>query len=240
MRKICFVILILISVSLSANAITSNEMLNKVKNLEANFTDFSVTVKGTGDPGTVKNQGNRYEDILQVKDGTIKYKKHNMIRIDGKIQGLKGIVVQNGYWVKMQIGIMNMKRNQQNDPGKRQNSLDMGMLSSILWKDNKVVIMSESNGVAKVKFTPVYGGDEKRCDIVWIDVDSLKLVKREKYNYEGKLKKRFEYKEYKELTSNYYIATKTMAYDEKNKYLATANYSNLKINQKMDDKLFKM
>ncbi|MBR4748243.1 MAG: outer membrane lipoprotein-sorting protein [Abditibacteriota bacterium] len=240
MKKTILLICVFLFSVCSCYGVTSDALLAKVKKLETPFVDVSLSVKVTGDKTVIDDLGDRYEEVLNMKNSTIKYKKHNKIRVQGKLQGINVMVIQNGYMRKMSGGIYNVKGDKKNDPGQRQNSLDLGILSSSIWADNKVTVVSESGGVVKLKVDPIYGGNDKRHDNIWVDADTLKLVKRERYNGAGELRNLFEYKEYRELTPGYFMATKYMGYNGKKKYLGTTTYSNIKVNQKLADSLFKI
>ncbi len=240
MKKYLLTLLIFVFSVCSCYAVTSDELLGRVKKLEAPFADVSFSVKVTGDKKIIDDQGDKYEEVLNMKNSTIKYKKHNKIRVQGKLQGINVLAVQNGYMRKLAGGIFNVKGDKKNDPGQRQNSLDVGFLSSAIWTDNKVTVVSEAGGVVKLKVDPIYGGNDKRHDFIWVDTKTLKLVKRERYNGAGELRNMFEYKEYTTLAPNYYMATKSLGYNGKKKYMGTTVYSNVKVNQKLADSLFKI
>ena len=241
MKKI-FLLVLFLSVFFAGSlfAMTSDDLLAKVKKAESNFNDFSASISVSGDKDNLEDFGDRFEDVLSLKNGTVKYKKHNMIRVEGKLQGIKVLLIQNGYMRKMQGGIYNTKKDRKNDPGKRQNSLDIGMVSSSLWVDNKVTILDSNDGILKVDFNPIYGGNEKRHELAWIDSQTLKIIKRQRFNYAGELRNSLEYKEYKEVVPGYYIATKWATYNEKKKYLGTTTYTKIKINQNLSNSLFKI
>ncbi len=224
----------------SCYAITSDQILAKVKKLEAPFVDVSLSVKVTGDKNVLAEQEDKFEQVLNLKNSTIKYKKHNKVRVQGKLQGINVLAIQNGYMRRLSGGIYNVKGDKKNDPGQRQNSLDLGMLSSAVWADNKVTVVSEANGVVMLKVDPIYGGNDKRHDNIWLDVKTLKLVKRERYNGKGELRNLFEYKEYYQVAPGYFMAIKYVGYNGKKKYMGTTTYTNIKVNQKLSDSLFKI
>jgi len=237
MKKIILTVFMFLCL-LNVYAITSNDILAKVKKSEVNFVSFEASLNPVGNKSKISKLGSQMDILTEVKNGSIKYKEGNKIKIEGKIQGIYVNAVENGYLIKYNLGPFKATKNFKDDPGRRYNSLDIGMLSSWLWENNTVTVLDESNGTIKLKFDPIQGGNESRYDLVWVDADTLKLIKREKYNTDGIFKLAIEYVEWKEILPDYYVTTKFKTYNNKREYLGTNAYTNLKINQPMKDGLF--
>ena len=238
MRK-TFLSIILIIFVMNCYAITSNEMLNKIKNAETKLNSLEANINPVGNKKNLSSYGKQLDLLADVKNGTFKYKKGNRIRIEGKIKNIKVSAIENGYKIKYNIGVLKGTMDKKDEPGKRYSSVDLCFLSSWLWSNNKVTVLSiDSNGICKVKFDPIQGGNEKRYDLIWIDSKTLKMIKREKYNTDGILKLTILYKEWKEFLPGYYIATKYETYNPKKELLGSNIITNIKVNVAMSDNLF--
>lgn len=237
MKKILFVFIFII-ISINLFSFTSNSMLEKIKSYENNFTSMQADLKPIGNKNKMAKMEKKLDLLADVKNGSVKYKKGNRIKIEGKLQGIKASAVENNYKIKFNVGPLKGSMDFKDDPGKRYNSLDLCFLSSWLWENNKVTVLSVENGVAKCKFDPIQGGDEDRHDLVWVDTKTLKLLRREKYNTDGILKLIIVYNEWKEMIPGYYIATKYQTFNPKKELLGTNSLVNIKVNAPLNDSIF--
>lgn len=229
-------------ISCAVAAPTASDLLGRVKAAEAAVRDFKAEmVIIDANKKNVSGMGEGYAEILRLEKAVVQYKKPNLIRYDGYAEGIKATYIQNGYVKLVLLPMVKQKVNVKDAPGKRQDTLDLGFLSSQLWKDNNVsVISSDNKGILKVKFDPKFGGDDKRRDIVWIDSRTLRVLKREKYRGNGELRIRIAYGGFKMLGGKLPIATKSTMYDPKGGELGTVSYKNLKSNVGLPNSLFSL
>ena len=238
MKKLTLIIIIL-SLTMNLFAMTSNDMLTKIKRLEEKLTSFEASINPAGNKTKMAKMEKKLDLLADVKNGNVKYKKGNRIKIEGKLQGIKVSAIENNYKIRFNVGPLKGSMDYKDDPGKRYSSVDLGFLSSWLWQNNKVTILStDKNGVAKCKFDPIQGGNELRHDLIWIDTKTLKIMRREKYNTDGILKLIIVYKEWKEMLPGYWVGIKYNTYNPKNELLGTNVLSNIKVNNSMKDSIF--
>lgn len=229
-------------VSEALAATSASALLARVKASEAGFRDFRADmVIVEANKKNVSGMGEGYGDILRLEKAVVQFKKPDLMRYDGYAQGIKATYIQNGYTKLVLLPMVKQKTNVKDAPGKRQDTLDLGFLSSQLWKDNTVsVVSSGSDGVLKVKFDPRFGGADKRHDMVWIDSATLKVLKREKYRGGGELRIKINYGDFETLAGKLPIATKSTLYDPSGRELGTVMYKNLKSNVGLSDALFSL
>jgi outer membrane lipoprotein-sorting protein len=217
-------------------------IFERVKSAESSLKDFRAEMEiDESNRKNVSGMGEGYADFLRLKKAVVSYKKPDKIRYDGYAEGIKMAYIQNGY-TKLVLGAMiRQKKDVKDSPGKRQDSLDLGFLSSRLWTDNIVTVAAtEKNGALKLKFDPKAGGNEKRHDMVWIDPKSLRVLKRDKFRANGDLRVRTVYTGFGTLVKGLHIATQSTLYDEAGRELGTVSYRNLKVNAGLAESLFSL
>ena len=237
---ICIAIFVLAAMASSAVAVTSSEMLARVKAAESKLGDFQVNMFiEKASKKNVSDMGERYGDILMLDKAVIMYKKPNLFRMDGLAEGIKATYIQNGYTKVFLAAMIKHRDNVKNKPGKRFDSLDLGFLSSQLWVDNHVSVVGNGNGsIVKLKLDPKLGDQDLRHDFVWIEPNTLKMVKREKYRGSGEMRVRTTYRDFQPLTAKLPIATEATMYNSDGKELGVVTYKNLKANSGLKSSLF--
>lgn len=226
----------------AAFAVSSSDILKHVKAAEANAKDMRAEMVITSaNRGNVSDMGEGYSDILKLQKGVISYKKPDKLRMDGYAQGIKASYIQNGYKKLILAAMIRQTENVKNKPGKRLDTLDFGFLSSRLWVDNTVsVVSSGRDGIIKLKLDPKSGGEDKRHDNIWVDSKTLKVVKREKYRGNGQMRVRYVYSGFQTLGGKLPIATVSTLYGPHGDKLGSVTYKNVKPNSGLADKLFSL
>ena len=225
-----------------AGAVTAADILSKVRSAEAGLQDFRAEmVIGEADKKAVSGMGEGYGDILRLEKGVVSYKKPDKIRYDGYARGIKAAYIQNGYTKLIIAPMIKQKIDVKNQPGQRQDTLDLGFLSSRLWTDNHVSMISTGrDGGVKLKLDPKFGEKDKRHDTVWVDSKTLKVLKREKYRGSGELRVKTVYTEFATLAGRLPIAVSSEMFDPQGRSLGTVSYKNLKVNTGLGDALFSL
>ncbi|MCX8052714.1 MAG: hypothetical protein N3B12_02815, partial [Armatimonadetes bacterium] len=159
---------ICLAASLQTEAITANDILKKVRAAEAGLRDFRAEmVIEDANKRAVSGMGEGYGDILRLEKGIVSYKKPDKIRYDGYAGGIKVAYIQNGYTKLVIAPMIKQKLDVKNHPGQRQDTLDLGFLSSRLWVENHVsVVSTDKDGIVKLKFDPKFGDNDRRHDMV--------------------------------------------------------------------------
>lgn len=245
MRRTAFALLAVLAIAAMASsawAITANDILARVKASEAGVNDFRADMVITeANKQNVSGMGEGYGDLLKLQKAIIQYKKPDKIRYDGLAKGgIRAAYIQNGYDKLILAAMIRKKENVKNAPGKRQDTLDLGFLSSRLWVDNTVTVVSASKDSIKLKFDPKFGGNDKRHDMVWVNPTNLGLQKREKYRGGGELRVKMVYSDYEKLAGKQTIATNCHMYDPSGGDLGGVKYANVKANVGLSDALFSM
>jgi len=223
-------------------AITASDILARVKAAEASVSDMRAEMEiESADKGNVSDMGAGYSDILQLQKAVISYKKPDKLRMDGFARGIKASFIQNGYKKLILAAMIRQTEDLRDKPGKRLDTLDFGFLSSRLWVDNTVTVVSTGkNGVVELKLDPKSGGADKRHDNIWVDPKTLRVTKREKYRGSGELRIRYVYSDFQTLAGKLPIATTSTMYGPSGDKLGTVTYRNVKANVGLADSLFSL
>jgi len=161
--------------------------------------------------------------------------------MDGFARGIKASFIQNGYKKLILAAMIRQTEDLRDKPGKRLDTLDFGFLSSRLWVDNTVTVVSTGkNGVVELKLDPKSGGADKRHDNIWVDPKTLRVTKREKYRGSGELRIRYVYSDFQTLAGKLPIATTSTMYGPSGDKLGTVTYRNVKANVGLADSLFSL
>ena len=231
--------LVIASSALQA-AVTSAQLLEKVKKAEAKFSDVQADmVMSEVNKKNVKNFDTGYGILLSLTKAKMAYKKPGMFYATGLLDGIKFKSVQNGKVRKDSGAGINKKTDVANNPGKGTDCLDLGFLCSSLWTDNTVTIVSQNGNVAEVKFvSKKEKAGSKRKELVWIDVTNLAISKKEHYSSDGTLKTRTTFAEHKALVPGLPIGSKATVFGKNNAKLGVITYANMKVNTGLKAEMF--
>ncbi len=246
MKRLTWTIVTLAFVCMAASgpagAITSAQILARVKAAEASLKDMRAQMEiVSANKKNISEMGAGYSDIVGLEKGIISYKKPDKFRMDGYAKGIKASLIQNGYKKLVLAAMIRQIDDVKNKPGKRFDTLDLGFLSSKLWTDNTVTIIGSATGpTVQLKLVPKSTEKDKRHDKVWLDVNTLKLLKREKYRGSGEMRIRYVYSDFEKLTAKLPIATTSTMFNPSGERMGTVTYRNVKANVGLADSIFSL
>lgn len=245
MKRLTIVIILALAcaiIACPAWAVTPAQILQHVKAAEAPLKEMKAEMAlVSANKGNISDMGAGYSDIVGLEKGIIYFKKPDKFRMDGYARGIKATFVQNAYRKLVLAAMVRVTDNVKDKPGKRFDTLDLGFLSSRLWVDNTVTIVGSAKGpTVELRLVPKSGGKDKRHDNVWLDVATLKPLKREKYRGNGDLRVRYVYTVFESLCGKLPIATTSTMYNPSGEKMGTVTYKNVKANVGLADSLFSM
>lgn len=223
-------------------AVTPAQILARVKAAEAPVKDVKAEMVITSaNKSNVSEMGAGYSDIVGLEKGIISYKSPDKFRMDGYARGIKASFVQNGYRKLVLAAMIRQTEDVKQKPGKRFNSLDIGFLSSRMWLENTVTIVGSAKGpTVELRLVPKFGGKDKRHEDIWLDIATLKPLKREKFLGSGEMRIRYIYTDFEMLAGKLPIATTSTMYNPSGEKMGTVTYKNVKANVGLADSLFSM
>ncbi|MFQ3550288.1 MAG: hypothetical protein SNJ70_11125 [Armatimonadota bacterium] len=233
-----FSLLILFLVKHFVQAQTPASILSQVKSAESGVKDFSADlVVSDRNLANIKKFDNAWGEIMKLEKATVAYKFPDKIRFDGFAQGIKASYIQNGYIRQIRASMVKHRENVKSASGKRQDTLDLGFLSSQLWTDNNVSVVSTSKGITQLRFNPKWDGNDKTHQRVWINKD-LQIQKLEKYRANGDLLTKVEFTQHSKLGGKLPIGIQAKMYTADGGLMGTTTLRNIKINTGLSDSFF--
>jgi outer membrane lipoprotein-sorting protein len=172
------------------------------------------------------------------REAQVFYVRPDKFRAEGKAKGVDVSYVLNGNTKQVLAPSMMLKKTDDltNERSRKQTTLDLGFASDTLWRDFNVKIVSQSGGQIKIRLTPK-GDDAKRHEIVTLDAKTLKVLVRERYKGDGKLKSRNVYSAHKTF-GKVPIATMVKVNSADGGSAGSIEMKNIKINTELSPTLF--
>lgn len=208
--------------------------------------DFSATMRVLSHDDRAGQKINKdFGLIYKIKgDITIRYKEENKMRLDGFVAANKIIFIVNG--TRQYVSSLGLRDNRDlgESPGKRKTLLDVGLISAgyLAYTEAQFQGMRPVEGVMCALFRISYRN--KNLDtshrLVWIDPKTKVTLKREEYSQEGKLNATFLYKEPQEVKPGVWFPSRIEVFNNEGQKAGATAYRNVKINQGLEDSLFKL
>ncbi|MEN6371357.1 MAG: hypothetical protein ABFD64_05015 [Armatimonadota bacterium] len=172
------------------------------------------------------------------RDVSVSYKRPDKFRAQGKAKGVDVTYVLNGNKKQITAPSIMLKKTDDlsRDRAKKQTTLDLGFASDSMWRDNNVKLIAESKGIATLQLIPK-GTDDKRKELVWIETKTLKVVKRERYKGDGRLKSRNIYTGHK-MIGKVPVATYVKVYSADGGYAGAVSIKDLRANTGLPNSMF--
>lgn len=214
--------------------------------VQTGFRDASFTVVAVSRNERELSKINKdFALATKVQTGQVRLKAPFLIRMESTVDDTRIVYVFNGARRLIRLPNSNIahRDNFANAPGKRQTSLDFGILTSALFKDlfqAKFVRVDRASGhhVFDLTYVPALGDGTRHR--VWIDKERRFMTRREWYSQiDGRLMATFAYEE--PLTQGgVTIPTRITVRNADNKVAGITAYRDVRLNSGLDDSLFKV
>ncbi len=235
-----FAIIIILASALWINAYA--DVLNDIKESGRAFKDFSATaVVMYADKNELKKLSKGAAQTYDFKEAKVLYKYPDKLKMTGKV-GLVGVeFIKNGDLQIIRVPALKISRKDDFDdePQRRQTPLDIGVISDAMWRDYDISFEGEKtiDGV-KQYVLHLKRKTVNRTQRIWIDAETMRLAKREKYDAQGRLKDRFIYKDSKKI-DGIWVPQRIEAYTPNGKLAGITEYRNIRINTGISDSEFR-
>lgn len=183
--------------------------------------------------------------LYKLSDVTMRYKEPNKVRIEGNLEGAKGLYVYSGntQWVSIPRIKLKTKRVYDDEPGKRKSLIDVGIVSDYYLGYTNVSFVREAtvDGVPCAVFETHYKGNKDTShQVLYIDPKTKVVRKREAYSQAGKFQATYFYKDVKEVAPGIWFPTVVEAQNVDRVLAGSTAYKDIKVNTGLSDDLFKL
>lgn len=182
--------------------------------------------------------------LYRFKSVLMRYKEPNKVRIEGSVEGTKGVYILNGsiQIVSVPKLRLNTRRDFGNSPGKRKSLVDMGLISEyyLTYANLKFVREGSVEGTPVAVFEITYKNRDEDTShhLVYIDPKTRVIRKRDSYRQDGTLQAIYYYRDVKEVAKGIWFPTKIEVQNTDRKVAGTTIYRDIKVNTGLPDSLF--
>ena len=184
--------------------------------------------------------------LYRFKDVQMRYKEPNKVRIEGAVEGTKGVFVLNGpiQWVSIPKIHLKTKRDFGKAPGKRKSLMDVGLISEyyLTYTNGKFLRQGTVDGTPVAVFDLTYKARDEDTShaIVYIDPRTKVVRKRESYSQDGKLQAVYYYKDVKEVQPGVWFPTLIEAQNTDRVVAGITSYRDIHVNTGLSDDIFQL
>ena len=221
------------------------DLRSEVTQATRGFKDISLGCKVVhADMAELKRIGKDFSKGFEVKNTTAWYKAPRMMRIDGKLGMINIVLIMNGDEKGVRVPALHItkKENIKSKPDRRQTDFDLGIISESLWQDyviTDIATEKSSDGVVR-RVTIFHDNDRDRKIVFWIDADTYKLMKVERYKWRGPVEARYIYSKHSLMDGAIWVPGRVDVYSPGGKLAATTVYEKVKVNTNISDSVFKL
>ena len=239
MMKLIY-ILVALSLALSASAA---DLRARIKQATSDFKDITLTCKVLqADHNALTRIGKDFPKSYEFKSSLVRFKSPDKMKMEGKLGMVKVEIIINGDRKLTSIPPIRFRKKEDigDKPHKRQTDFDIGMITDSLWRDYIVTDMDTENAdddpVDRITFCRDNARDKKI--VAWVDDNTLKLLKVEKYESDGRLISRYIYSGHSLINGVAWVPSRVQVYNCEGKLAGTTSYENVKINTGIPDSVF--
>jgi len=192
--------------------------------------------------GELRKINKDFANAYRFRRMTVYYKEPLKLRLESEVQGQRITYILDGGRKLVIAPRQRVFEDVTNAPGKRQTSLDFGFITPALARllEAKWLRDERENGVLLKVFELTWGYTQDTArHIVWIDPERRYMVRREWYSF-GVYRARFEYKDPVQAASGIWIPSKVEVYNVDQRFGGRTVNSNIRVNQGLDDELFRV
>jgi len=193
-----------------------------------------------GDQSELKKINKDFGLSYQFKESTISIKLPLKMRAETKIEDSTILYVINGTDLMTSFAGLHSKQNLATKPGRRQSSVEIGILTPDLFTsflDAKFVEKDNVTGAAVFDLTFKQSDIDKTRNRVWIDRSKKYIVRRNWFNQEGKQLATFMYTNPIEV-NGVWLPTHLEVKNSEDKLAGVTDYTGIKVNSGLSDAMF--
>jgi len=234
--KKTLLILTILSLAVSASAA---DLRTRVKQATGDFKDITLTCKVVqANQKELKKIGKDFGKSYDFKSTLVRFKSPDKMKMEGKLGLVKVEIVINGDRKLTSIPPIYYRKKEDigGQPHKRQTDLDIGMITESLWRDYIVLSNDTEDSVHKITF--IRNNSREKKLVAWVDDKTLRLLKVEKYESDGRLISRYLYSGHSLVNGVAWVPSRIQVYNGEGKLAGVTAYENIRINTSIPDSVF--
>lgn len=231
-------IITLITLCLAVSA-SAADLRSRIRQETGDFRDITLTCKVLqADQKELKKIGKDFPKSYEFKSTLIRFKSPDKMKMEGKLGMVRIEIVINGNRKLTSIPPIHYRKKEDisDKPHKRQTDLDVGMITESLWRDYIVSSIDDDGPADRITFCRENSKTKKL--VAWVDDKSLKLLKVEKYESDGRLISRYIYSGHSLINGVVWVPSKIQVYNCDGNLAGTTGYENIKVNTGIPDSVF--
>jgi outer membrane lipoprotein-sorting protein len=221
---------------------TVEELQARITEATKNFADFSAT-------GVVREKNKKamskiepgLQQLYESKSANIFLKAPDKLKIEGKLGMVRAEYIISGTTKLTRAPQISFRdpKDYKDDPPKLQDALDIGLITSSLWKWRKLEIQPDPDAdkAGEIKLRYYYPKGDM-IYLIWLDAKDLWLKRFEKREANGNLRVKVVYSMPMEIKDVIWAPTRVEMFAPDGERAGMMEYTNIRVNAGVDDKLF--
>jgi outer membrane lipoprotein-sorting protein len=209
--------------------------------VQTGITDVTlVALVKTGNQLELKKINKDFGAAFQFKETTLSFKVPLKMRAETKIEDTGIVYVINGAEKALKFGSLHSKEDLANKPGKRQSTVEIGVLTPDLFTslfDAKFVEEDKASDLVVFDLTFKQSDIDLTRNRVWIDRTKKYVTRRDWFNRDGKQLATFTYSAPVSF-NGIWLPTHMEVKNGEDKLAGATDYTGIKVNSGLDDSLF--
>ncbi len=220
-----------------------------VEQLQARITEATRNFKDIKMTGVVRDKNKKamskiepgLQQAYESKSANISFKAPDKLKIEGKLGMVRAEYIISGTIKTTRAPQISFRerKDYKDDPSKLQDALDIGMITTGLWRYRRLEIQADPDadkaGEIRVRY---YFPKGDMNYTIWLDAKNLWLKRYEKREANGKLRVKVVYSIPMEIKDVIWVPTRVEMFASDGDRAGMMEYTDIKVNAGIDDKVF--
>ena len=224
-----------------AGAVSLAEVRSRIQQATAGFRDLRMDVEiAFADQKELAVIGKDYGRAYEFKRSQLVFKDPDKFKMTARAGLVNVTYIVTGDMKRVKAGLIKKTDDIGDEPHKKQNALDVGIVTGSLWQFFNVEgVRTESlNGVPCYVLTLSLANSPQKKQYIWVDAKDLKLLRREKREADGSLRVRYVYSGHRRV-NGIWVPGEQRVFNGHGRLGGTSVYSNIRINSGVSDSEFR-
>jgi outer membrane lipoprotein-sorting protein len=224
-----------------AGAVSLAEVRSRIQQATAGFRDLRMDVEiAFADQKELAVIGKDYGRAYEFKRSQLVFKDPDKFKMTARAGLVNVTYIVTGEMKRVKAGLIKKTDDIGDEPHKKQNALDVGIVTGSLWQFFNVEgVRTESlNGVPCYVLTLSLANSPQKKQYIWVDAKDLKLLRREKREADGSLRVRYVYSGHRRV-NGIWVPGEQRVFNGHGRLGGTSVYSNIRINSGVSDSEFR-